>query len=94
MKFELREFKPERVVDYFALEVCEFVDVSRFDVFAMIIKIGINAARFIGNMKGDLVGVIGGWLHRDDLESQGKATPKVGCQLCDGDVLIHTIIFY
>lgn len=82
------------MVDYFALEVGEFVDISRFDVFAMIIKIGINAARFIRNMKEDFVWVIGGGLRGHDFESESKATPEVGRQLCDGDTLIHTIIFY
>lgn len=77
----IREFDSEGMFDYFALEGVQLIDLSCFDVFSQIIKIGINATCLVSYFEGDLLGVVGRGQGVDDLEAQDQGSPEVGSQI-------------
>jgi hypothetical protein len=59
------------VIDYSALQSAEFVDLSGFDVFSVIIKKGLNAAGFVCHQAVNLIWVLPSSLNLSDFELQG-----------------------
>lgn len=82
------------MIDYLAFEIGQFVNTAVFDVFAMIMKIGINATSLVGHFKKDFIGVIGGRSGFCDFEPKQVAASDLRAEFSNCDLLIHSIIFY